>query len=74
MIPRVYDLWNATVDSIKALDGISYFLIFQRVPAVQTGNSLGLSVSEGPLVLSLLSVTWTNAKDDVLINAIAKDL
>ena len=74
MIPRVYQLWNTTVDSIKAIDGIQYFLIFQRVPAVQPGNSLGLSSSQGPLVLCLLSVTWTNAKDDVLINGIAKDL
>ena len=74
IIPQVYGLWNATVDSIKAVDGIQYFLIFQRVPAVEPGNSLGISSSEGTLILCLLSVTWTKAEDDKLINAVAENL
>ena len=38
------------------------------------GNSLGLNPSGGPLVLTLLSITWNDAKDDALIDRVAKDL
>lgn len=62
------------MDSIQAIEGIQYFLIFQRLPAVEPGNSLGLSPSAGTQVLCLLSVTWTNAEDDEFINGIAKSL
>lgn len=74
LFQEVYDLWNSTIGLIKAVAGIQYFLIFQRIPAAIPGNSLGLKASEGPLVLCLLSITWNLTKDDALINNVAKNL
>lgn len=74
ILNQVYNLWNTTVESLTKVAGIQYFIIFQRVPAAVAGNSLGLAESEGPLVLCLLSVTWNNAQDDLLVSRVAKTL
>lgn len=74
ILREVHALWNSTVDSIRNVTGIQYLVIFQRTPAVVSGNSLGLEASEGPLVLCLLSITWTQPSDDDLINNMAKTL
>ena len=74
ILQEVYALWNTTVDSIRNVTGIQYFVIFQRVPAVLSGNSLGLEASGGPLVLCLLSIAWTKPGDDDHINSVAKTL
>lgn len=66
---QIYDLWNSTIKSIKAIEGVAYYISFQRLPAILPGNSLGLSVSDSPLVLCLLSVTWANSADDDTINS-----
>ena len=59
IIEEVYQLWSSTTNSIKDVPGIAYFLIFQRMPAIRPGNALGLEGSDEPMVLCLLSVTWT---------------
>ena len=74
LFQEVYSLWNLTVEFIQAVIRIQHFLIFQRVPAVVPGNSLGLEASEGPMVVCLLSITWNLTKDDALINSVAKNL
>ena len=74
ILQEVHALWNSTVDSIRNVNGIQYILIFQRVPAVVSGNSLGLEASEGPLVLCLLSINWIQPGDDDHINNVAKTL
>lgn len=61
-------------DSIKTVAGIQHFILFQRMPAVLPGNSLGLDASKGPLVLYLLSMTWNQAEDDDSINRTGKIL
>lgn len=60
--------------SLKSVAGIQYFIIYQKLPATNPGNSLGLNPSLGPRVLCLLSITWNNATDDALVNRVAEDL
>ena len=74
IIEEVYQLWSSTTNSIKDVPGIAYFLIFQRMPAIRPGNALGLEGSDEPMVLCLLSVTWTRAQDDTLINSATQTL
>jgi len=75
IVEKVHQLWNSTTDSIKNIPGIAYFIIFQRMPAIEPGNALGLEASDNPpLVLCLLSVTWDRAQDDALINSVSKTL
>ena len=74
IIETVYELWISTTDSIKNIPGIAYFLIFQRMPVVRPGNALGLEDSNDPLVLCLLSVTWTRAQDDATVNSVTQAL
>ena len=74
IIEKVYQLWSSTIDSIKHVPGIAYFLIFQRMPVVISGNALGLEASDDPLVLCLLSVTWTQVQDDATINRVTQTL
>ncbi|KAL8762518.1 MAG: hypothetical protein Q9184_001478 [Pyrenodesmia sp. 2 TL-2023] len=73
ILQDVCSLWNSTVGSLKNVSGISYFLILQRLPAVLPGNSLGLDTSESS-ILCLISITWSKARDDALINRVIKAL
>ena len=74
ILEKVYSLWNSTVDSVIAVEGIQHFIIFQRIPAKVQGNSLGLGSSRDPLVLCLLSITWNNVEDDKLVYRVAETL
>ena len=74
ILETVYQLWSSTTESIKDIPGIAYFLIFQRMPVVEPGNALGLEDSNDPLVLCLLSVTWTQAQDDATVNSVTQAL
>ena len=74
IIEEVHQLWSSTIESIKNVPGIAYFLIFQRMPAIKSGNALGLEDADDPLVLCLLSVTWTQAQDDATINSVTQIL
>lgn len=74
IIDKVYQLWNSTIDSTKDIPGIAYFLIFQRMPLIEAGNALGLEDIHDPLVLCLLSVTWTRAEDGATVNSVTQAL
>ena len=74
IIEKVYQLWSSTTDSIENIPGIAYFLIFQRMPVIEPGNALGLEGSDDPLVLCLLSVTWTQAQNDATVNSVTRAL
>ena len=73
MIQEVYQIWHSTLDSIKTVAGIAYFLVFQRLPAILPGNPLGLDVSDN-LVVLCLSVTWSQVQDDQTINTVTQAL
>ncbi len=74
ILEKVYQLWSSTTDSIKDIPGIAYFLIFQRMPSIEPGNALGLEGVDDPLVLCLLSVTWSQAGDDATVNSVTQAL
>lgn len=77
IIEDINQLWSSTVDSIKSIPGIAYFLIFQRLPHIQAGvNWLGLddAANEDPLVVCVLSVTWNDAQDDSTIKTVTQNL
>ena len=44
------------------------------MPVTKSGNALGLEDVSDPLVLCLLSVTWTQAQDDAIINSVTQTL
>ena len=44
------------------------------MPAIKHGNALGLEGSTDPMVLCLLSVTWTQAQEDVAVNRVTQEL
>ena len=62
------------MDSVIAVQGIQHFIIFQRIPAKVQGNSFGLGLSQDPLVLCLLSITWNKVEDDKLVYGVAEKL
>ncbi len=71
LLKLVFQMWNDTVTQIINVAGISYSLNFQPIsqPMIaqsqaQGGNSLGLTESDGPLVLCLLSASWNLKTDD----------
>jgi hypothetical protein len=44
------------------------------MPLIEAGNALGLEDIHDPLVLCLLSVTWTRAEDDATVNSVTQAL
>ena len=71
--------WNSTLQTILDVSNLLYALIFQAVPIPITskslttgGNVLGLENANEPLVLVLLTTQWSDATDDVRVNAMAK--
>ena len=78
---EVFDLFNATIPLIDKVAGIVYALVNQPLPPAITsksestgGNPLGLSGSNGPLVLCQLSVSWLDAADDSVVHNTASSL
>lgn len=76
VLKQIFDLWSNTLPSIKDAAGIVPSLVFQRIPSTVPGsdNSLGLGPSAGSLVLCLLSIAWSDAADDALINKVTSSL
>ncbi|KAM0793814.1 hypothetical protein BDR22DRAFT_895877 [Usnea florida] len=71
--------WNSTLQKILDVANLGYALSFQAVPVSITskalttgGNVLGLENTTEPLVLVLLTTQWSDAVDDVRVNAMAK--
>ena len=74
-------MWNTTTQSLTDVQDLIYPLTWEPIPAAITaktaslgGNSLGLDPSAGPLVLCVVSVSWSLASDDARIIAATKDL
>lgn len=81
LLKMLVKMWNDTVPQIGNVAGISISLNFQPIPLPMTaqsiaqgGNSLGLSMSDGPLVLCLLAVSWSLKKDDKTVMNTGKTL
>ena len=61
----------------KAIPGVAYFLIFQRLPRIEANvNWLGLDdvANDDPVVVCVLSVTWNEAQDDSIVKTVTQSL
>lgn len=74
-------MWKVNASLIDTVPGLVYNMLNQHLlpivmgksPALD-GNSMGLEPSEGPLVMTLLSITWDSASDDAAVMSDAKAL
>ncbi|KAK0616093.1 putative oxidoreductase [Bombardia bombarda] len=73
MLKAAFLRWEATLPAIRNVSGIVWALALEPLPPAiyarhAKENSLGLADRKEALVVTLLTVTWPNAIDDVLIN------
>lgn len=72
MIKAAYTLWNASLPAIANVPGIIFSYSLEPLPPVfynrhATTNALGLAGNTKPLIVALITTTWTNAADDALV-------
>ena len=74
-------LWKINAAILAKVSGLTYTMLNQHLLPIVIkrtsglgGNSLGLDESDGPLILSLLSITWAHAADDDAVTTAAKSL
>lgn len=77
MLHTLFNLWNASISDVATVNGISWTINIQPINRAVTsksallgGNSLGLPLNPpgGSLVLVLLSATWANSNQSLLMN------
>lgn len=75
----IFEIWNASTANLQMLN-LSYTLAFEPIPAVllsnsakRGGNVLGLSPSDGPLIVVLLTAAWQNSTYDTLVDTTARN-
>ncbi|KAK9420126.1 putative FAD-binding PCMH-type domain-containing protein [Seiridium unicorne] len=76
-IKAAFDRWNATVADVSQVSNIIWAFVLEPLPPAiyaraAEGNSLGLENRTEPLIVALLSATWTNATDDLVVTKAAK--
>ncbi|ROV92426.1 hypothetical protein VPNG_09607 [Cytospora leucostoma] len=79
VIKAAYEKWNASYPAIKDVANIIFCLVLEPLPPSiykrhAAANALGLANRTEPLVVALLSVSWTNASDDNLVNSTSQAL
>lgn len=81
MFQAAYDIFNAGFAPFYTVAGFQTSFVLQpvsrailRASAAAGGNSLGLNVSEGDLVILDMTIAWTDATADAGINAAAKQI
>ncbi|KAI0404432.1 hypothetical protein F4802DRAFT_598130 [Xylaria palmicola] len=72
--------WNASLDSIKGVSNLVWALTLEPLPPQiyarhATGNALGLTGrGNKSLIVTLLTITWTEASDDALVDEATHNL
>lgn len=79
VIKAAYEKWNVSCPAIKDVANIIFCLVLEPLPPSiykrhAATNALGLANRTEPLVVALLSVSWTNAADDTLVNSTSQAL
>ena len=81
LLEKIFDLGNDTVHRLVGCNNLSFSLSYQPVPSSITrwaastgGNALGLDPSQGPVVLTLVTVFWADAADDNRIETALKEM
>ena len=80
MLKEIFLIANETVHEKEEVAGLVFSFSFQPEPTIildasaeAGGNSLGLTVEDGPLFNFLMTLTWDNAEDDQLVDQKARD-
>ncbi|KAL8649135.1 MAG: hypothetical protein Q9210_004582 [Variospora velana] len=80
-LARVFHIANQTLQSFPSTPGLVYALVYQPLPSAITshaaasgGNPLGLDPADGPQVLAMQTIQWSNAASDDLINSAARKI
>lgn len=79
VIKGAYDAWYASVPAIQAVRDITYGLAIELLPPIfysrhASTNSLGLEARTDPLVVALITITWSTPGDDALVGTTAQSL
>lgn len=81
MLNKAFEMWNSSLESITPIQGIQYSWTNQAIPPAITsktaelgGNSLGLDPADGPLVLCLVTASWSDPADDDVVNSVGQKL
>ncbi|KAF2992906.1 hypothetical protein E8E14_000364, partial [Neopestalotiopsis sp. 37M] len=79
VLKAVYTQWQASLPGLQNVTGLMWALALEPLPPQiyarhAADNSLGLTGRNGTLVVCLLTVSWTEASDDAVVNAAAKSL
>ncbi|KAJ2986360.1 hypothetical protein NUW58_g5067 [Xylaria curta] len=74
------DTFRAALDKLKRVGNLLFSITFEPIPVslieqsiARGGNSLGLSPSDGPLVVVLLYTSWDKSSDDERIYEVNKE-
>jgi len=78
-IKAAYEQWSVSLPAIKNVPGLVWGLVLEPLPPVFYArnakyNALGLADRSEPLVITLVSATWSSATDDALVTATANSL
>lgn len=69
MIRGAFEVWNASLDGVKNISGLTWSLSMEMVPEGQyqrkaDSNSLGLTNRKGTRAVILLTESWQRQEDD----------
>ncbi|KAL8968401.1 MAG: hypothetical protein Q9197_004902 [Variospora fuerteventurae] len=80
-LAQVFHIANQTLQSFSSTPGLVYCLVYQPLPPAITshaassgGNPLGLDPADGPQVLAILTIQWSNAANDNVIDSAARKI
>ena len=68
---QAYNAFTESVKNVRSVRGLTYAIVFQPISkqTMRKGdpNALGLASRDSPLVILLMTVSWTKAEDDAFM-------
>lgn len=79
VLKAAYEAWNVSYPAIKDVTDIVFGITLEPLPPIfyqrhATENALGLADRTDALVVSLITISWTDASDDSLVYETARTL
>lgn len=79
MLKAAYSQWQASLPRVRGISNLVWALALEPLPPKiyarhAEENALGLADRSGSLVVALLTVSWTEASDDAVLNDAAEKL
>ena len=79
LLESVLQMCQHSIKEVEKVADIAYTVTFQVLPPAVTskskrlgGSSLGLDSSDGPLVLCLVTLTWSSSVDDATVSGVGR--